>query len=170
MGCHFHLQKIFPAQGLNPGLPYCKQTLYRLSHQGMKDKSKTQTHAKSLPDTRDLSEDFGEGRGQQARQQRKGHWKRDHPLSLPTLHPPGGCSLTHPWSHIRCLDFSPFLAPSSLGTKSTNLVPCFLSSGSSTLNPSVPADTLTHSPGEPYQKATSGHLLPCQGCWGPLLP
>ena len=28
------LQGIFPTQGLNPGLPHCKQTLYQLSHQG----------------------------------------------------------------------------------------------------------------------------------------
>ena len=27
-------QGIFPTQGLNPGLPHCKQTLYHLSHQG----------------------------------------------------------------------------------------------------------------------------------------
>ena len=32
--CHFLLQGIFPTQGLNPGLPHCRQTLYRLSHQG----------------------------------------------------------------------------------------------------------------------------------------
>ena len=25
MGCHFLLQRIFPTQGLNPGLPDCKQ-------------------------------------------------------------------------------------------------------------------------------------------------
>ena len=25
---------IFPTQGLNPGLPHCRQMLYRLSHQG----------------------------------------------------------------------------------------------------------------------------------------
>ena len=31
---HFLLQEIFPTQGLNPGLPHCRQTLYRLSHQG----------------------------------------------------------------------------------------------------------------------------------------
>ena len=31
--CHFLLQ-IFPTQGLNPGLPHCRQTLYHLSHQG----------------------------------------------------------------------------------------------------------------------------------------
>ena len=32
--CHFLLQGIFPTQGLNPGLPHCRQTLYPLSHQG----------------------------------------------------------------------------------------------------------------------------------------
>ena len=31
---HFLLQGISPTQGLNPGLPHCRQTLYRLSHQG----------------------------------------------------------------------------------------------------------------------------------------
>ena len=35
MGCHFLLQRIFPTQGSNPGLPHCRQTLYRLSHQGV---------------------------------------------------------------------------------------------------------------------------------------
>ena len=34
MGCHFLLQGIFLTQGLNPGLPHCRQTLYCLSHQG----------------------------------------------------------------------------------------------------------------------------------------
>ena len=34
LDCHFLLQGIFPTQGLNPGLPHCRQTLYRLSHQG----------------------------------------------------------------------------------------------------------------------------------------
>ena len=33
-GCHFLLQEIFPVQGLNLGLPCCRQTLYCLSHQG----------------------------------------------------------------------------------------------------------------------------------------
>ena len=32
MGCHFLLQEIFPTQGLNPGLPHCRQTFYCLSH------------------------------------------------------------------------------------------------------------------------------------------
>ena len=32
--CHFLLQDIFPTQGLNPGLPHYRQTLYHLSHQG----------------------------------------------------------------------------------------------------------------------------------------
>ena len=34
VGCHCLLQEIFPIQGLNPGLPYCRQTLYHPSHQG----------------------------------------------------------------------------------------------------------------------------------------
>ena len=34
VGCHFLLQRIFPTQGLNPGLLHCRQTLYHLSHQG----------------------------------------------------------------------------------------------------------------------------------------
>ena len=32
MGCHFLLQRIFLSHGLNPGLPYCRQTLSCLSH------------------------------------------------------------------------------------------------------------------------------------------
>ena len=31
--CLFLLQPIFPTQGSNPGLPHCRQTLYRLGHQ-----------------------------------------------------------------------------------------------------------------------------------------
>ena len=34
VSCHFLLQGIFPAQGSNLSLPHCRQTLYRLSHQG----------------------------------------------------------------------------------------------------------------------------------------
>ena len=34
VGCHFLLQGIFLTQGLNPGLPYCRQTFYHLSHLG----------------------------------------------------------------------------------------------------------------------------------------
>ena len=33
VGCHFLLQEIFQTQGLNPGLPHCRQILYHLSHQ-----------------------------------------------------------------------------------------------------------------------------------------
>ena len=36
-GCHFLLQEIFPTQGVTPGLPHCRQMLYRLSHQGSPD-------------------------------------------------------------------------------------------------------------------------------------
>ena len=38
VSCHAHLQGIFPTQGLNLGLPHCRQTLYRLSHQGSQKK------------------------------------------------------------------------------------------------------------------------------------
>ena len=34
VGCHALLQRIFPTQGSNPGLPHCRQILYCLSHQG----------------------------------------------------------------------------------------------------------------------------------------
>ena len=34
VGSHSFLQEIFPAQGLNPGLPHCRRILYQLSHQG----------------------------------------------------------------------------------------------------------------------------------------
>ena len=34
VGCHALLQGIFPTQILNPGLLYCRQILYHLSHQG----------------------------------------------------------------------------------------------------------------------------------------
>ena len=34
VGCHSLLQRIFPTQGLNPGLLHCRQILYRLSHPG----------------------------------------------------------------------------------------------------------------------------------------
>ena len=34
MGSHSFLQRIFPTQGSNPGLPHCRQILYHLNHQG----------------------------------------------------------------------------------------------------------------------------------------
>ena len=34
VGCHAHLQGIFPTRGSNPGLLHCRQILYHLSHQG----------------------------------------------------------------------------------------------------------------------------------------
>ena len=34
LGCHLLLHRSFPTQGLSPGLPYCRQALYCLSHQG----------------------------------------------------------------------------------------------------------------------------------------
>ena len=35
VGCQALLQGFFPAQGLNPGLPHCRQILYYLSHQNI---------------------------------------------------------------------------------------------------------------------------------------
>ena len=37
VGCHFLLQRIFPTQGSNLGLQHCRQMLYLLSHQLLKD-------------------------------------------------------------------------------------------------------------------------------------
>ena len=34
VGCYFFLQRIFLTQGWTPGLPQCRQMLYRLNHQG----------------------------------------------------------------------------------------------------------------------------------------
>ena len=34
VGSRSLLQRIFPTQGLNLGLPHCRRTLYQLSHQG----------------------------------------------------------------------------------------------------------------------------------------
>ena len=33
VGCHSILQRIFPTQAENPGLPHCRKILYHLSHQ-----------------------------------------------------------------------------------------------------------------------------------------
>ena len=38
VGCHFLLERIFLTQGLNPGLPHCRQMLYCLSHQEIRQK------------------------------------------------------------------------------------------------------------------------------------
>ena len=35
VGCHSLLQGIFPTQGSNPDLPYCRWILYQLSHRGI---------------------------------------------------------------------------------------------------------------------------------------
>ena len=35
VGCHFLHQGIVPTQGSNPGLLYCRQTFYHLSHNGV---------------------------------------------------------------------------------------------------------------------------------------
>ena len=50
--CHFLLQGIFPTQGLNPGLPHCRQTLHRLSHQGSPGEMKSTAEAQEDACTR----------------------------------------------------------------------------------------------------------------------
>ena len=47
--CHFLLQGIFPTQGPNPGLPHCRQTLYRLSHQGSLEGWRQSSEGRSRP-------------------------------------------------------------------------------------------------------------------------
>ena len=39
-----HLQRIFPTQGSNPGLLHCRQILYQLSHQVVKDAARNLTN------------------------------------------------------------------------------------------------------------------------------
>ena len=39
VGCHALLQRIFPTQGSNPGLPHCRQVLYHLSFSAAAAKS-----------------------------------------------------------------------------------------------------------------------------------
>ena len=57
VGCHFLLQGIFPTQGLNSGLPHCKQMFYHLSHQGRCFFDKLislinwKLHVRNFPDT-----------------------------------------------------------------------------------------------------------------------
>ena len=44
VGCHFLLQRIFPTQRSNPGVPHCRQTLYHLSHDQPRQHIKKQRH------------------------------------------------------------------------------------------------------------------------------
>ena len=55
VGCHALLQVIFPIQGLNPGLPHCRQILYHLSHQGSPgEREKQSRYAFPLPSASSL--------------------------------------------------------------------------------------------------------------------
>ena len=54
VGCRFLLQGIFPMQGSNPGLPYCRQMLYRLSHRG------SHRHRRWAPQGLTISLEFSE--------------------------------------------------------------------------------------------------------------
>ena len=63
MGCHFLLQGIFPIQESNPGLPHCRQTVYRLIHQEVTYISKlrlihiVKIEVKLFSDVEDILED-----------------------------------------------------------------------------------------------------------------
>ena len=50
VGCHFLLQRIFPTQGLNPGLPHCRWLLYQLNHREVQE----YWSGKSIPSLGDL--------------------------------------------------------------------------------------------------------------------
>ena len=63
VGGHVLLQGIFSTQGLNPGLPHCRQILYQLSHQGSQEISVMQpkeprnaTRPKKIKETRKNSQ------------------------------------------------------------------------------------------------------------------
>ena len=49
-GSHSLLQSIFPTQGLNPGLPHCRQILYQLSHKGSPYKGNISTISRETED------------------------------------------------------------------------------------------------------------------------
>ena len=75
VACHFLLQWFFPTQGSNPGLPHCRQTPYRLSHQGSHDQPRQ--HIKSRDMTLPSSQSYGFA---------SGHvwmWELDHKESWP---------------------------------------------------------------------------------------
>ena len=44
VGHHALLPGIFPTQGLNPGLPQCRQILYHLNYQGSPERSLVSAH------------------------------------------------------------------------------------------------------------------------------
>ena len=56
VGCHFQLQRLFPAQGSNPGLLHCRWILYHLNHQGSRNRCPGKANiAVYLPKTRRIS-------------------------------------------------------------------------------------------------------------------
>ena len=57
------LQGIFPSQGLNPGLPHCRQILYQLSHQGGSEVKASAYNAGDLGSIPGLERSPGEGNG-----------------------------------------------------------------------------------------------------------
>ena len=56
VGCHFLLQRIFPTQGSNPGLPHCRQTL---NHPDSEIHLKLHLRKCSLPRNRQLLDSLG---------------------------------------------------------------------------------------------------------------
>ena len=50
VGCHALLQRIFPTQGSNSGLPHYRQILYHLNHQGSPSFSKLKICLSDSPD------------------------------------------------------------------------------------------------------------------------
>ena len=59
-GCHAFLQGIFPTQGLNPGLLYCRWILYCLSHQGSQQEKNS--HIQCHPPKVDFSPETSQAR------------------------------------------------------------------------------------------------------------
>ena len=73
-GCHFLLQGIFLTQGLNSGLPHCRQTLYHLSPQGSPKRTEAEAPIIWPPDSKSrlIWKGPGEGKGKNWRQKEKG--------------------------------------------------------------------------------------------------
>ena len=96
VGCHVVLQGVFPTQGLNPGLPHCRQILYQLSYQGSPHKlfSSVTQSCLTLCDPMNRSTPGLPVHHQlPASTQTHAHWIGDaiqpsHPLSSPSPPPP----------------------------------------------------------------------------------
>ena len=168
-GLPFPSPEDLPSPGIEPGSPALRAHTLPSESPG-NERQKQNPHTCKKPSWAQETWVKTSGKAEDSRHGNNGKDTGSGTIPYPFPHSNPREAVLSPTPGLTSGAFSPFLAPSSLGTKPTNLVPCFLSSSSSTLNPSVLADTLTHCPGEPDHKATSGHSLPCQGCWGPRLP